>query len=216
MYLHRFKMPNQNESDSDFSCATSESARFWYSLPIGPVWLHTWSTEHSYANGSAQLAWIKADLAAAKAAKAAGSVSWIVVQMHYPSYCSHSYDGGGGCIKAAPLMRAQLEALWAAAGVDVVLFGHIHAAEVTWPTLGGVPTQTSFANPAAPVHFLIGMAGAGYLGPWQPAQPAWSAWRHQVYGWTRWHVEGSKRLDFFFYNYTESEVPDWTMSITRG
>ena len=98
VYLHRFKMPNQNESDTDFSCATSESARFWYSYAAGPIWLHTWSTEHTYANGSAQKAWIVDDLTAASQAKKEGRISWIIVQMHYPSYCSHSYNGGGGCI----------------------------------------------------------------------------------------------------------------------
>jgi len=208
-------VPNQNESDTDFSCAASEAARFWYSFAAGPVWLHTFSTEHSYANGSAQLAWIQADLAAAAAAKARGEISWIIVQMHYPSYCSHSYNGGGGCITDAPRLRAQLEGLWAARGVDAVLYGHIHAAEVTWPVLNAVPTQLNFTNPAAPVHFLIGMAGAGYLGPWQAAQPAWSAWRNQVYGWTRWRVEGSRRLEFDFFAFTNSSAPDWSMAITR-
>jgi hypothetical protein len=278
VYLHRFKMPGQNESSTDFSCATSTNTIYWYSLPIGPVWLHTWSTEHSYAPGSPQRAWIERDLAAAKAAKAAGRVSWIIVEMHYPSYCSHSYNGGGGCITDAPRMRAELEALWLAAGVDAVLFGHIHAAEVvrgaavsarsrtplpapptltpplllahtglgslpyssprpahprapslsrphcsptrrptpqTWPVYNATVQQTSFVNPKAPVHFLIGMAGAGYLGPWQPAVPAWSAWRNQVYGWTRWHVEGSKSLSFFFYSYLNSTAPNWEMTITR-
>jgi len=113
-------------------------------------------------------------------------------------------------------MRKELEALWVQSGVDVVLYGHIHAAEVTWPVVNAHPTQTNFADPKAPVHFLIGMAGAGYLGPWQAMQPVWSAWRNQVYGWTRWHVEGSKRLDFFFYDYTNSTTPNWEMSITRS
>ena len=99
----------QNESDTDFSCATSQAARYWYSYAVGPVWTHSFSTEHSYAPGSAQRAWIEADLAAAVAARAAGAISWIIVQMHYPSYCSHTYDGGGGCISvvAACTQRAQ-------------------------------------------------------------------------------------------------------------
>jgi hypothetical protein len=113
-------------------------------------------------------------------------------------------------------MRAQLEALWVSTGVDAVLYGHIHAAEVTWPVINAVPQQQNFKDPKAPVHFLIGMAGAGYLGPWQAVQPAWSAWRNQVYGWTRFHIEGSKRLDFFFYSYLNSSVPNYNMSITRS
>jgi hypothetical protein len=217
VYVHRFRMPYQNESSTAFDCATSQNVVYWYSLPLGPVWLHSFSTEHSYAPGSPQRAWIEADLAAAAAARAAGRVSWLVVQMHYPSYCSHSYDGGGGCVHDAPLMRAQLEPLWVRFGVDAVLYGHIHAAEVTWPVVNATPTQLNFDRPAAPVHFLIGMAGAGYLGPWQPAQPAWSAWRDQVYGWTRFHVEGRRALTFEFFNYTTPGTADpaWTMTITH-
>ena len=97
-----------------------------------------------------------------------------------------------------------------------MLYGHIHAAEVTWPVFNASVVQYNYADPTAPVHFLIGMAGAGYLGPWQAAQPAWSAWRNQVYGWTRFHAEGRKRLDFFFYAYTNASEPAWNMSITRG
>jgi len=145
-------MPNQNESDTDFDCATSESARYWYSLPIGPIYLHTFSTEHSYAPGSPQRAWIEADLAAAASAKKANAVSWIIVQMHYPSYCSHSYDGGGGCVTDAPRMRQQLEALWVAAGVDAVFYGHIHAAEHTVPVANGTvsPCRATSTTPRRP------------------------------------------------------------------
>jgi hypothetical protein len=215
--VHRFKMPFQNESSTDFACAASQDVVYWYSLATGPVWLHSFSTEHAFTPGSPQRAWIERDLAAAAAARAAGRVSWVVVQMHYPSYCSHTFDGGaGGCIHGAPVMRAQLEPLWRQFGVDAVLYGHIHAAEVTWPVYNASVVQFNYESPAAPVHFLIGMAGAGYLGPWQATQPAWSAWREQVYGWTRFHAEGRKRLDFFFYAYTNATEPAFNMSITRS
>jgi 3',5'-cyclic AMP phosphodiesterase CpdA len=216
VYVHRFRMPYQNESSTDFSCKTSYNVVMWYSLMVGPVWLHSFSTEHTYAVGSPQRAWIEADLAAAVAARAAGKISWIIVQMHYPSYCSHTYNGGGGCITDAPIMRAELEALWRSAGVDAVLYGHIHAAEVTWPVFNATPTAFDWKQPTAPTHFLIGMAGAGYLGPWQKTQPVWSAWRDQVYGFTRFHVEGRKRLDFFFYSYENAAEPAWNMSITKA
>ena len=113
-----------------------------------------WSTEHSYTTGTSQRAWIEQDLAAAKAAKAAGKVSWIIVVMHYPSYCSHTYNGGGGCIDPAPVMRKELEALWVSVGVDVIMFGHIHAAEHTFPVINAVPTQVraSFLLPPWDVY----------------------------------------------------------------
>lgn len=215
-YVHRFKMPYQNESSTDFSCETSQNVVYWYSLAVGPVWLHSYSTEHSFAPGSPQRAWIERDLTAAAAARAAGAVSWLIVQMHYPSYCSHSFDSGaGGCTHGAAAMRAELEPLWRAAGVDAVMYGHIHAAEVTWPVFNASVVQHDYVAPAAPVHFLIGMAGAGYLGPWLPSQPAWSAWRDQVWGWTRFHVEGRRSLSFFFYTYTNAATPAFNLTITH-
>lgn len=216
VYVHRFKMPSQNESSTDFSCAASQNVVYWYSLATGPVWLHSFSTEHAFTPGSPQRAWIERDLAAAAAARDAGAISWLVVQMHYPSYCSHSFDSGaGGCVHGAAVMRAQLEPLWRQYKVDAVMYGHIHAAEVTWPVFNATAVQFDYVAPKAPVHYLIGMAGAGYLGPWQKEQPSWSAWRDQVFGWTRFHIEGRKRLDFYFYAYTNSTEPAWTMSITR-
>jgi hypothetical protein len=87
--VHRFRMPRQNESAADDSCAASYNVDYWYSVRRGSVWLHSFSTAHSYYEGSPQRAWIEEDLAAAAAAKARGDAAWLVVQMHYPSYCSH-------------------------------------------------------------------------------------------------------------------------------
>ena len=87
--VHRFRMPYQNESSTNDDCSSSYNVRYWYSVVVGSVWVHSFSTAHSYFAGTEQRAWIEQDLAAAAAAKADGRVSWIVVQMHYPTYCSH-------------------------------------------------------------------------------------------------------------------------------
>ena len=71
---HRFHMPFQDESLTDDSCAASYNVRYWYSLIRGSVWVHAFSTAHSYFVGSEQRAWIEQDLAAAAAAKAEGRV----------------------------------------------------------------------------------------------------------------------------------------------
>lgn len=100
---------------------------FRYSYIVGSVWVHSFSTAHSYSPGTEQRAWIEADLAAAAEALAAGSVSYIFVVMHYPPYCSHSYVD---CGVPASWLRYNLEPLWYAHNVSLVLYGHIHAAEV--------------------------------------------------------------------------------------
>jgi hypothetical protein len=278
--VHRFRMPRQNESATDDSCAASYGVDYWYSVRRGSVWLHSFSTAHSYFEGSAQRAWIEEDLSAAAAAKARGDAAWLVVQMHYPSYCSHplgEWEGGGGgtsgdrrrcsCRVARPTvrvarptsfsrlvagdcndkdpvrdpaawMRANLEPLWRVSGipqvtlllvnycptgaftgsrrlhlcrpqkhgVDFVIYGHLHAIEVTWPVFNGTVTAKNYRDPAAPVHLLLGTGGASFQGPWHPVQPDWSAFRLQEWGYSTLRFPNSTVASFAFTAFNGSGV----------
>jgi hypothetical protein len=97
-------------------------------------------------------------------------------------------------------------ALFLAGGVDVVLTGHEHSVELTWPVRAGAATQLNYDAPAAPVHIIAGAAGCNEqhgdcLNPMGPAAGAWSRARlagdPQQYGYSRfwalnathWHFE---------------------------
>jgi hypothetical protein len=45
-----------------------------------------------------------------------------------------------------------------AAGVDLYMYGHVHAYEATWPISNGTVTRT-LVNPPAPIHVLSGAGG---------------------------------------------------------
>lgn len=122
---------------------------------------------------------------------------------HYPSYCSWTFGVPtppmfGDCQADAAAMRAELEAGWAAAGVDLVLYGHVHAFEATWPVLNST-RRGGYADAAAPVHVMLGNAGAPPLGAFEPAAPRWSAFRSRAFGYTQVRALSSTRLEIEFY-----------------
>lgn len=87
--------------------------------------------------------------------------------------------------------------------------------QFTWPVFNGTVAQYSYHDAPAPVYALIGMAGAGYLGPWQPTQPAWSAFREQLWGWNRIHVANSTYLRLDYFGYTNATAL-FSMELTRS
>ncbi len=183
-YRNRFAgMPGAGASASD--------SLFW-SADIGPVHLVSYNTEayfwpkhFTYEHAAAQHAWLDTDLAAADANRAA--VPWVVVMAHRPMYCTVA-GGDGRCdaeheasrqgtmmecsaldghlcwrresSKALPALS--VEALMQAHGVDVAIFGHVHAYARHWPvfdeqTLASGPG--AYVDPPATVHFTTGAAG---------------------------------------------------------
>ena len=85
---------------------------------------------------------------------------------------------GAGAWQANPVRHA-LEPVFMRHGVDVVLSGHEHSVELTWPVANGTVTQTDYESPRAPVHIIDGAAGCNEnkgecLNPMGPAAGAWS------------------------------------------
>jgi 3',5'-cyclic AMP phosphodiesterase CpdA len=135
-YTHRFPMPAPASRDAP-----------WYSVDAGPVHFVHFSTEHDVSPGASQLAWLAADLAAARAAGA----RWIVLVAHRFFYVQSStvrarlcrlHAGASLCVtrlcggvlsqpgrdtaSGRALLDGGLEALMLQYGVDVTLTGHHH------------------------------------------------------------------------------------------
>jgi hypothetical protein len=149
-----------------------------------------------------QLAFMRADLAAVDRAR----TPWVLAVLHRPFYCSNANSWCGARAWQGSAVRLQLEPLLLAGGVDVVLAGHEHSVELTWPVKAGAATQLNYDAPAAPVHIIAGAAGCNEqhgdcLNPMGPAAGAWSrarlAGNPQQYGYSRfwalnathWHFE---------------------------
>ncbi len=151
---------------------------------------------------AAQSAWLRADLAAVNRSR----TPWVVAVLHRPFYCSNANSWCGPQAWQANAVRLELEPIFLAGGVDVVLAGHEHSVELTWPVKDGIATAFDYDAPKAPVHIIAGAAGCNEdegecLNPMGEAAGTWSRARLAgdpvQYGYSRfwasnathWHLE---------------------------
>jgi len=189
----------------------------WYSFEQGPVHFVMLDTEMLTGNGSAQFAFIDADLRAVNRSR----TPWVIVSGHRPMYSGSDSLGKGGKMDGVdtgngPWME-ELEDLLYKHEVDLCLWGHVHNAEVTCPVRKGECVKPSSPGGyAAPVHAILGNGGQS-LSPFClnatcccsmeegscpaacKALPKWSQWRLDRFGFSTLLVEGKEKLtvDFF-------------------
>ena len=210
-FQSRLVMPLWNRSHS-----------LWSSFDVGPAHVLLLDSEailwcNSQQNESAMLAFAEADLSAAAAPAARALRPWIVVVVHRPLYSSFNSTGE----QAA--MRAPLAPLLERHAVDLVLSGHVHSYERTWPVTGDysetsnatvarsfVPPDT-ILNAPFPVHVVSGAAGNGEsVDPFTGEGYAWtfSAARSLDHGYSRLTVFNASHLHIDFFSVDRSAVID--------
>jgi len=173
-YNHRYPMPAQPSGSSDNT---------YWARQVEAMQLISLNTYASSAPGSMQYNWLK---------QVIGSIDrqrtpWVVVMMHAPWYNSNH-----GHREEALLMQRSMEPLLYEAGVDLVLNGHVHAYERTFPVYNGQ------RDPCGPVHLNLGDGGnreGGYV-PWLDPQPAWSAFRESSFGVGRLRVHNNTHAEY--------------------
>lgn len=108
----RYKMP---------SASSGGRENFWYSYDYGNVHWVSVSSEHSLDEGSEQMSWLQADLAAAAANRR--NVPWIAMSLHRPIYCSsfNSFDD----TRPGSKYQVALEPLLLQFDVDLTLTGRV-------------------------------------------------------------------------------------------
>lgn len=146
-YYRRTRMPTPAEDKP------------WYSFDYGPIHFVQYSTEHAFEPGSEQLAFVEADLKAVDRKR----TPWVVLGGHRPLYVDSTfYLWEGSDQKVARQLRAALEPLMWRYRVDATWHGHHHSYQRTCPALRArcVPPAAD-GSQQAPVHFVIGHAGAG-------------------------------------------------------
>jgi len=98
-----------------------------------------------------------------------------------------------------------LDPLYEEYGVDLVLVGHIHAYQRTYPVFNRTvasPPQTNFnlaVNPQAPIHIMQATAGAFIDGEWNKPYPNWLAYISQNYGFGVLTIHNYTTLQYQFY-----------------
>ena len=184
-YEHRF--------DSD---QVIESETFWFSRNIPGVHLVFMSTEHEFTPGSAQFNWLQTDLQSANTPEARDERPFIIVIGHKPMYSSNDYHG------SEVELRDALESLYVENGVNLVIAGHDHFYERTWPVNGEKVSDKGngdvFGQGHEPIHLVIGIGGRSAYEELEEPQPEWSAYReNSSYGWTRLvYDDNTRQLEF--------------------
>lgn len=147
----------------------------YYSLDVGAVHLLGINTESPLDVAEVdetQREWIAEDLRRAATSTAR---RWTIAFGHRPLYTTEHRASKRG----TGYLQAQLEDMFVASGVDLVVQGHVHAYQRTLPVARGVPTAKDYQSPRAPVYIVNGGAGNREANevlpmglPWEPAPNA--------------------------------------------
>ncbi|ONK75004.1 uncharacterized protein A4U43_C03F12310 [Asparagus officinalis] len=159
-YSARWRMPYE-ESGS--------TSNLYYSFEVAGVHVIMLGSYTDYDEGSDQYAWLKEDLAKVDRER----TPWLLVLLHVPWYNSnyaHQGEGDG--------MKASLEPLLYAAGVDILFAGHVHAYERSEPIYKNV------LDSCGTVHVTIGDGGnrEGLAHRYHDPKPQWSVFREASFG----------------------------------
>jgi hypothetical protein len=180
-YKHRFSMPGMFGASVGKVPDTSSGSgdNMYYSWEVGHAHFLAADSESLIDTAyfsPAQLEWMAKDLSLVAREK----TPWVIAHFHRPSYCSNDHaclqeDGHGG----ANYVQQMTEELFYRNKVDLVLMGHVHSYQRTYPVYHNAPTAQDYTAPAAPVYILQGASGnrEGTKGSYPPADemPAWSA-----------------------------------------
>jgi acid phosphatase type 7 len=179
----RFIMPNNGNNV------------FWWSTEMGLTHQTQISSEHDYTPGSVMYKWLENDLKSVDREK----TPWLFLHLHRPLYTSEAFASDN---KVSLFMRKQLEPLLAKYKVDAVFSGHYHAYELTCPVYNGTCRSeplpgTGFAKARAPVHIMVGSAGAD-IDAVDYYDVPWRVDAQLEYGYGRVHVHNASHAKFEF------------------
>lgn len=153
-YRYRFSMPGVPWPMPE--------EKLWYSTNVGNVHLISYNTEayfHSTANIERQFAWLVEDLHTA--VKSRSRQPWIIVLGHKPLYCSQKFPQD--CNASKSKLRDGVEELFYTFGVDLVLQGHCHSYERSFPMYKGKVLGEDYKQPKGPVYITTGTTGNQYI-----------------------------------------------------
>jgi len=162
-YFQIFDMPVSGQAGGVPSRAES-----YYSVNYGPVHLVALDTEMQEKSGlqlkdgkGEQVEWLKADLAANK-------LPWVVVYFHKPPYSKGSHDSDVELDMKS--LRENMTPIFEQFKVDLVIAGHSHVYERSYPMRGHVGINETFdasthvvAKEKSSNHYTVGPKGQGVI-----------------------------------------------------
>jgi acid phosphatase type 7 len=193
-YKHRFYLPGEIDAggsgDGMFYAWNAGYAHFIAGNSETPIDTANFS--------SAFLTWMESDLSAVNREQ----TPFVIVHFHRPMYCSNS-DACSN--KGGDRLKAQAESMFYQQHVNLVLTGHVHSYERTYPVWNDTATQFTYDAPAAPVYILQGGSGNREGNDGFPDNaPSWSAAHEASVGFGIMTVSKDS-IDFSFYASRSSE-----------
>ncbi len=129
-FFELMTLPREGEAGG-----TPSGSEAWYSFDYGPVHVVVLDTAGSDVRpGSPQVEWLKRDLASRQG-------EWLLVAFHHPPFSRGTHAGDREDSSAR--VRAYLVPLLEAADADLVLAGHSHAYERSYPLHGPHPGKVA-------------------------------------------------------------------------
>lgn len=190
-YKHRFT------NITGFSSMGAErlnrhSANLFYSWDYANIHFVALSSEHAYDPGSLQYRWLEADLKRVDRRR----TPFVIVYIHRPMYSSNKNHGSN--IK----LRNAVEPLYKRYGVDLALFGHVHAYERTCEVFdgkcvrnaSGIVGNDTIVDPQATIQIHAGTAGYELNRDWED-KPAWSTYRESSHGFLKLTMKDRQTLE---------------------
>ncbi|MAJ46631.1 MAG: hypothetical protein CBC35_04940 [Planctomycetes bacterium TMED75] len=174
---------------------------YHYRFSQGDVDFFMIDTNRDVAPGSRQFTWLDAELASSEAL-------WKVVVHHHPPYSSDENDYGDTWIgrgsRGDTRVRV-LSDLYDRHKVDLVLTGHIHSYERTWPIEGGRPVSEGG------VVYTITGGGGGSLETPGPTRPGFNNTVRRGHHYCMVRINGGT-LEFFAYDLENRLFDHMTLS----
>ena len=141
------------------------------------------------------LNWLEKDVAAVDR----DTYPFVINFYHRPMYCSNSDQ----CLnKGGQLLRQQGEELMNYLKINLVLNGHVHSYERTFPVFNWSATQLDYTEPSSTVHIVQGASGNREGNDGFPTVlPEWSAGRASEVGFGLLTIAGSQLSKTFLIFY---------------
>lgn len=162
---------------------------YFYKFSQGDADFFMIDTNRDVSPGSEQYQWLERELSASDA-------TWKFAVHHHPPYSSDENDYGDtwkGRSTRGDLRVRALAALYDQHGVDLVMTGHIHSYERTWPITGG-----RVVADGGTVYTITGGGGGGLETP-SPTRPAFNNTVRRGHHYCMVRINGGT-LEFFAYD----------------
>lgn len=162
---------------------------YYYTFSQGDMDFFMIDSNREVSPGSEQYVWLDQALGSSDA-------TWKVAVHHHPPYSSDENDYGDtwkGRSTRGDLRVRELSKLYEAHGVDLVLNGHIHSYERTWPIVGG-----KAVTDGGVIYTITGGGGGGLETP-SPTRAAFSNTVYRGHHYCMARANGP-RLEFFAYD----------------